>query len=327
MRQVEQARTPAVSGTLAPVFFLGVIKSRVPGRTGCVTGEVFGVKKTVLASMRNAVAALGMLGLVCSQAAAQVGGPPPDAKDARPTPRWSDGHPDLGNGKGAWLPNIIDDISGNGGGAKDASTIERQKKMLDGKVEVPYLPWSKKAYEESEAILVKDDPEGYCLPPGIPRMMNTPFPMQMYQLPDRILQVYEGGAHMWRVIYMDGRAHPKGDLLNPTYLGHSVGHWEGDTLVVDAVGFNERTWLDSSGHRHSEQLHVIERYTRTSENVLHYQATIDDPGAYTKPWSVGWKIAWMPNMEPLEYVCQELNKDVVENGGHMVGKAKDDKRQ
>ena len=149
--------------------------------------------------------------------------------------------------------------------------------------------------------------------------MNTPFPMQMYQLPDRILQVYEGGAHMWRVIYMDGRPHPKGDQLNPTYLGHSVGHWEGDTLVVDVVGFNDRTWLDASGHRHTEQLHVIERYTRINENILHYQATIDDPGAYSKPWTVGWKISWMPGMEPLEYVCQENNKDVTVNGGHMVG--------
>jgi hypothetical protein len=200
-------------------------------------------------------------------------------------------------------------------------------KMVDGRVDVPFLPWSKKAYEETAGTLSKEDPEGYCLPPGIPRMMNTPFPMQMYQLPDRILQVYEGGAHMWRVIYMDGRPHPKGDQLNPTYLGHSVGHWEGDTLVVDVVGFNDRTWLDAAGHRHTEQLHVIERYTRTSENILHYQATIDDPGAYSKPWTVGWKIAWVAGQEPLEYVCQENNKDVTINGGHMVGLQPGEKHQ
>lgn len=266
------------------------------------------------------LASVCLLGLGCLTASAQVGGPPADeTKPSRPTPRWTDGHPDLGNSKGSWFPNIIDDISGGGGGSKDTATRERQKKMVDERVEVPYLAWTKKAWDEANANLSKDDPEGFCLPPGIPRMMNTPFPMQMYQLPDRILQVYEGGTHIWRTIYMDRRDHPKGDLLNPTYLGDSVGHWEGDTLVVDVVGFNTRTWLDAGGHQHTEQLHVIEKYTRLNENVLHYQATIDDPGAYSKPWTVGWKISWMPGMEPLEYVCQELNRDVVDNGGHMVG--------
>jgi len=262
---------------------------------------------------------MAVLVLTWLPAAAQVGPEPDESKPSKPTPRWTDGHPDLGNSKGAWFPRIVDDMSGNGGGEKDERTRERQKKMVDERVDVPFLPWAKKAYEDIAGTLSKEDPEGFCLPPGIPRMMNTPFPMQMYQLPDRILQVYEGGAHMWRVIYMDGRPHPKGDQLNPTYLGHSVGHWEGDTLVVDVVGFNDRTWLDASGHRHTEQLHVIERYTRINENILHYQATIDDPGAYSKPWTVGWKISWMPGMEPLEYVCQENNKDVTVNGGHMVG--------
>jgi hypothetical protein len=237
---------------------------------------------------------------------------------AAPVPRLTDGHPDLGNGKGSWQPQIIDDISGNGGGEKDEKTRARQMTMVDQKIDVPFLPWSKEFFDQRDRILSKDDPEGYCLPPGIPRLMNTPFPMQIYQLPDRILQVYEGGAHMWRIIYMDGREHPKGDKLNPTYLGHAVGHWEGDTLVVDVVGFNDRTWLDAAGHPHTEQLHVIERYTRLDTNTLHYQATIEDPGAYSKPWTVGWKIEWQPGWDPLEYVCQENNKDVGVNG-HMVG--------
>jgi hypothetical protein len=278
--------------------------------------------------LRNTLVALiAGVGLAWLPASAQVGPDPDESKPSKPTPRWIDGHPDLGNSKGAWFPRIVDDISGNGGGEKDERTRERQKKMVDERVDVPFLPWAKKAYEDSAATLSKEDPEGFCLPPGIPRMMNTPFPMQIYQLPDRIMQVYEGGAHMWRVIYMDGRPHPKGDQLNPTYLGHSVGHWEGDTLVVDVVGLNDRTWLDASGHRHSEQLHVIERYTRMNENILHYQATIDDPGAYSKPWTVGWKISWMPGMEPLEYVCQENNKDVTVNGGHMVGLRPGEKHQ
>jgi hypothetical protein len=248
---------------------------------------------------------------------AQVGPDPEKLPAGGPAPRLPDGHPDLGNAKGSWWPRIADDISGNGGGEKDARTREAQKKMVDERIDVPFQPWAAALYRAREATLSKEDPEGYCLPPGIPRMMNTPFPMQMYQLPDRILQLYEGGAHMWRTIYMDGRPHPGKDELNLTYLGHSVGHWEGDTLVVDVVGFNEKTWLDAAGHPHTDQLHVIERYTRISENVLHYQATIEDPGAYTKPWTTGWKVAWQAGLEPLEYVCQELNKDVL--GGHMVG--------
>src|SRR6185295_13219449 len=224
----------------------------------------------------------------------------------KPTPRFTDGHPDLGNGKGVWDVQIAQDMT------------SARFKMLDGPVEVPFLPKSKAIFDERVASLSKDDPEGFCLPPGIPRMMNTPFPMQIYQLPDRIMQVYEGGAHMWRPIYMDGRKHTPPDKWNPTYLGESIGHWEGDTLVVDVTGFNDRTWLDSSGHPHTEQLHVIERYTRENEDSLHYQATIDDPGAYTKPWSVGWHVRWRAGWEPYEYICQENNKDVViEN--HMVG--------
>ena len=240
---------------------------------------------------------------------------------AQPRPsvaRLPDGHPDLGNAKGVWTPRIVDDISGNGEGEKDEKTRAAQMKMVDHRIDVPFQGWAKQVYEQRNATLSKEDPEGYCLPPGIPRLMNTPFPMQIYQLPDRILEVYEGGAHMWRIIYMDGRPHPKAEQLNPTYLGHAVGHWEADTLVVDVVGFNDRTWLDAAGHPHTEQLHVIERYTRTDETTLHYEATIDDPGAYTKPWTVGWKVSWQPGWDPLEYVCQENNKDVGVNG-HMVG--------
>ncbi|PWU06328.1 MAG: hypothetical protein C5B51_12630 [Terriglobia bacterium] len=270
--------------------------------------------------MRNPAALLALaLLFACFVYAQERSAPAATARPAaKPAPRLPDGHPDLGNGKGVWSPRIVDDISGNGGGEKDATTRAAQMKMTDERIDVPFQPWAREVYNQREATLSKEDPEGYCLPPGIPRMMNTPFPMQIYQLPDRILQVYEGGAHMWRIIYLDGREHPKQALLNPSYLGHSVGHWEGDTLVVDVAGFNDRTWLDAAGHPHTEKLHVIERYTRVDENTLHYQATIDDPGAYTKPWTVGWKVSWEPGWDPLEYVCQENNRDVGVNG-HMVG--------
>jgi hypothetical protein len=240
-------------------------------------------------------------------------------KPGKPAPRLADGHIDLGNGKGVWSPTRVEDMSGHGGGERPGKETEaRQLKMLDRQVDVVMLPWAQKVYDEREASISKDDPESWCLPPGVPRMMNTPFPMQIYQLSDRIMQVFEGGAHMWRVIYMDGRKHTPADQWNPTYLGESIGHWEGDTLVVDVTGFNDKSWLDAAGHPHTEQLHVIERYTRTKEDNMHFEATIDDPGAYAKPWTVGWNVKWVPNWELFEYVCQENNKDVMIEH-HMVG--------
>ena len=107
---------------------------------------------------------------------------------------------------------------------------------------------------------------------------------------------------------MDGRPHPEGDALNPTYLGHSVGRWEGDTLVVDVVGFNENTWIDLFGHPQTDALHVVERFSRPDKATLHYEATIDDPGAYTAPWTVAWDIRWRPDGELMEYICQENNR-------------------
>jgi len=283
----------------------------------------------------SAVAMAAMLGTLCltsipasAQGNDQKGKQTAKAAaSAKPVPRMPDGHPDLGNGRGSWDVKKVDDMSGNGAGERPGEEAkQRQLKFLDHHVDVPFLPAAKAIYDQREATVSKDDPEGFCLPPGVPRLMNTPFPMQIYQLPDRILEVFEGGAHMWRVIYMDGRKHTPPDKWNPTYFGEGIGHWEGDTLVVDVIGFNDRTWLDSAGHPHTEQLHVTERYTRTSYDNLHYEATIDDPGSYSKPWSNGWNIKWVEGMEPYEYVCQENNKDVViEN--HMVGVTAGEKRE
>ena len=175
---------------------------------------------------------------------------------------------------------------------------------------MPFQPWAAAVYDYNSKNQSKYDPEGYCLPPGGPRLMATPYPMEIIQLPEqkRIIMTFEGATHIWREIYMDARPHPSGDSLNPTYLGHSVGRWEGDTLVVDVVGFNEGTWLDYSGHPHTDMLHVVERFTRRNKNLLHYEATIEDPGAYTKPWTVGWNIPWRANGELAEYICQENNQ-------------------
>jgi len=129
----------------------------------------------------------------------------------------------------------------------------------------------------------------------------------------RIFVFGVGGPHTYRTIYLDGRAHPAD--LDPTFYGHSVGHFEGDALVVDTVGFNEKFWLSREGIPHTEKLHLIERFTRTDYNDLKYEATIDDPGAYSATWTGGWNIPWNPNAEPYEYVCQDNNRDV----RHMYG--------
>ena len=203
--------------------------------------------------------------------------------------RGESGGPPLGGGEGT------------SGGARGGARSEPQ---------VPFMPWSAAMYDYISKNESKYDPEGFCLPPGGPRLMATPYPMEIVQLPEqkRILMIFEGATHIWREIYMDGRPHPQGDGLNPTYLGHSVGRWEGDTLVVDIVGFNEQTWIDYYGHPHTDMLHVVEKYSRPNKNVLHYEATFEDPGAYTKPFTVRWNINWNPTGELTEYICQENNK-------------------
>jgi hypothetical protein len=175
---------------------------------------------------------------------------------------------------------------------------------------VPFQPWAAAVYNYNSFNQSKYDPEGYCLPPGGPRLFGTPYPMEIIQQPEhkRIIMIFEGGTHVWREIYMDGRAHASADAIKgQTWLGHSVGRWEGDTLVVDVVGFNEGTWLDYFGHPHTERMHIIEKFTRPNKNTLHYEATIDDPGAYTRPWTVQWNIPWNGTGELQEYICQENN--------------------
>ena len=211
-----------------------------------------------------------------------------------PTPRTADGKPDL---SGNWAPNAI-----------------RQNVDLIGTgVEVPMQPWAAALYKQRKESLSKDDPEARCLPPGVPRMSTTPYPWSIVQTPKLIVIVYEGGAHVWRKIFMDGRPHdPK---VEDTWLGDSIGHWEGDTLVVDTVGQNDKTWIDQSGIPHTDALHVIERIRRTDLAHMEIEHEIEDPKAFTK----SWKFTTHPTLlagELIEYICQENNKDVE----HLFGK-------
>lgn len=252
-----------------------------------------------------------------------------------PTPRLPNGTPNLGRvggEKGVWAvpyitnmanrvigPDGLPRVTASGTGRTvgpdglprpTPRTRGREREGSAAEPHIPFMPWSAALYDYNATNLSKYDPEGYCLPPGGPRMMATPYPMEIIQLPDqnRILMIFEGATHVWREIYMDGRAHPEGDALNPTFLGHSVGRWDGDTLVVDVVGFNETTWIDFFGHPHTDALHVVERFSRPNFNTLHYEATIEDSGAYTEPWTIGWDIEWRADSELIEYICQENNR-------------------
>jgi hypothetical protein len=276
------------------------------------------VTRTVAVALATALAA-GSLWTAQAQQPGAAGAA------AEPAPRLADGTPNLGRvagEKGVWnvpyIQNMGMRIPGPDGttaatraaGARGGGGEAAGRGGARAEPDVPFMPWSAAVYDYNSRNNSKYDPEGYCLPPGGPRMMATPYPMEIVQLPEqkRILMIFEGATHIWREIFMDGRPHPSGDELNPTYLGHSVGRWDGDTLVVDVVGFNENSWLDYYGHPHTDKLHVVEKFSRPTRNLLRYEALIDDPGAYTRPWTVAWDIPWRAGAELQEYICQENNK-------------------
>jgi hypothetical protein len=240
--------------------------------------------------VRPACAALGLAALLVSAPALAQAPPTP----APATPRWPDGRVNLGSTpeqKGFW------EIRPGLGGTPRAADI-------------PLQPWARAlaAYRTSRTDL--HPPLVRCKPGGGPVFFNAPG-FEIVDVPEerRIYLLNIAGAHSWRVIYMDGRPHPAADELRPTYFGHSLGRWEGDTLVVDTVGFNEKQWLVGV-YPTTDRLHLTERFTRSDLRTLTYEATVDDPGAYTAPWSLKWTISatsksqWIPGGEIFEYICQ-----------------------
>jgi hypothetical protein len=198
------------------------------------------------------------------------------------------------------LPNGTPDLSGVWQGGGPIGNIAQG--LPPGEV-IPLLPEARKLMESR---LSKDDPEANCLPTGVPRI--APYPWRIVQTRTHIFFLFEGNIHSYRQIFMDGRKHPVDP--DPTWYGHSIGHWEGSTLVVDTVGFNDKFWFDFKGHPHTEQLHIIERYTRTNLGTLVNQITIDDPGAYSRPFTVTFTARLAPGDELMEYICNENNQDV-----------------
>ena len=210
-----------------------------------------------------------------------------------PTPRLPNGRPDL---DGVW----------SGGGPVGD--------LADGVAKgdtIPILPAAKAMMDKRQA---QDDPEANCLPTGIPRI--APYPWRIVTTPTHVFFLFEGNIHSYRQIFIDGRKHP--DDPDPTWYGHSIGRWDGDTFVVDTIGFNDKFWFDFAGHPHTDKLHTIERYTRTDLGHLENKVTIDDPGAYSKPFTVTFTARFRPNEELMEYICQENNQDVK----HITGPAR-----
>jgi hypothetical protein len=220
----------------------------------------------------------------------------PDGKAnlAAPAPHTADGKPDL---SGLWRP--------------DTSAAAATSKGMDS---IKPQPWAAALTEKRKENYGSDSPGTLCLPPGpavdfgVGKIVHTA---------NSVLMLYSGT--LYREIFLDGRDLPRD--MNPSWMGYSIGHWEGDTLVITTAGFNDRTWLDDDGHPHTEALRTTERIRRTDFGHLEVQRTLVDSGALLEPWTVPMKFELDADTEQLEYVCNENERD----RGHLIGKTSDEK--
>jgi hypothetical protein len=225
----------------------------------------------------------------------------PRASDGKPnltapTPHTAEGKPDF---SGLWQP-----------GPNPAPYF--LDVIQDPKDESIFLPAAEALFKKHLSDFRRDNPVSQCLPGG-PLTLLTPGLHRIMQSPTVVALLYEGGSR-YRQIFLDGRQLPRGP--NPTWMGYSVGHWDGDTLVVETAGFNNRTWLDMAGHPHSEQLRVTERFRRIDFGHIQRQIAFDDPQTLTKPLNFSMELSFAPDTEMLEGIC-EGDRD----SAHLVGKA------
>ena len=261
----------------------------------------------------GAVSVLAPSSLIHAQISGQT--PVPNQVPTGPAPRMPDGKPDF---SGVWQRPYTPDMSRNGRGQAgyaeppfsptDSPAKREELKKAGNYSELPFTPagledW--KTYDPTNG-----DYTGSCLPFGMSRSMNSPDPLQVMQNDKYIGLLFEQNS--WFHIVNLNREHPKN--LEPSWFGNSVGKWDGDTLIVDTIGFNGNTRLDTIGHPHSDALHMIQTLRRTDAGHIAYTVTIDDPKAYTKPWKNERTFTLM-NTEIMEYSCEENNKDL--QGGHI----------
>ncbi len=232
-----------------------------------------------------------------------------------PIPRTADGKPDLtgvwqggSNRVGTWEEaNSGPGLGGTGTAPAQAPTPAASRPPAPAREPAPYQPWAAAKVLEFFNRRGIDDPEASCAAPGVPRITTIGlFPMQIVQTPQTVVILFEV-FHVFRIIPINAK-HP--DDLEPSYMGDSVGHWEGDTLVVDVTSFNDKTWLGPTGTFHTEALHVTERYTRVDHNTINYDVTMEDPNVLTKPWSTHSTIMLRPGTRLREYECAENNADL-----------------
>ena len=216
-----------------------------------------------------------------------------------PVPRTPDGKPDL-SGKWSSKDNTF---------ARNLATGLKEE-------DVPLRPWAKALFDKrKDGSHSREDPDANCLPQGVPKIGALAYPWRLIQTPGSIVIIYEAFT-LWRQIFMDAR-----ELVpdpNPTWMGYSTAKWDGDTLVIDTRGFNGRLWLDQLGRPSTEALHVIERFHRRDFGHLDIHVIIDDPGAYTRPWSVKQEVALRHDTELMEFICNENNRDLEHLPGGSV---------
>ena len=211
-------------------------------------------------------------------------------------PRTADGHPDL---QGIW--QVLNTAAWDLEDHSASLGIPAGQSVVEGGT-IPYLESAleqRKVNSEQRATL---DPEKRCYLPGVPRITYMPYPFQIIQQAEKVTIAYEY-LRTVRYIHMNGNPHPPGPI--DWWMGDSRGHWEGDTLVVDVIHFNDKTWFDRAGNFHSDALHVVERYTPWGPNHLLYEATIEDPQVFTRPWTISMPLyrRQEQHIELLEYQC------------------------
>jgi len=209
-------------------------------------------------------------------------------------PRLPDGKPDLG---GVWERPYVPDMTRNAANQQGTNPL-------------PFTPAGAEIFKNYDPA--KYDYTGRCLPQGLTRSMNSPFPIQIVQTPTVFAVLYEAW-NVFHIVPTDGRGFPKD--MDPTWMGTSIGHWDGDTMVVETIGFNGKTNLDTIGHPHSDQMRVTERYSRTDATHITYEVIIDDPKTFTKPWNNVRTFTLRKDWDIMEYSCMENNKDLLE--GHL----------
>jgi hypothetical protein len=223
------------------------------------------------------------------------------------TPRTPDGKPDLNA-----LPPRTHDGKVDLSGIWVVATGKYLANLAVDGVDVPFRPEAAALYKRRQETNGIGRPTERCLPHAVPDAALVPYPFKIIQTPQQLVLLFEPFID-YRQIFTDGRGLPKDP--QPTWMGYSVGRWDGDSLVVDSTGFNDQTWLDDGGHPHSDALHVVERFRRTAFGRMELEITIDDPKMYTKAWTAKVPYMLVPDTELIEYVC-ENEKDLA----HMVGK-------